>query len=142
MTPGVAVERVPTLDPAWLAHCDFGFGASGEAYPFDSAFAVPRGARLLAIVRIDGQAAGYIACTAEGDAAEVRRLEIDRPCRGQGLGHRLLDEARAWADAQGLSALRLETLADNPEAGRFFARYGFTLAGEADALLWRLPFRG
>ena len=137
MSSEAAIERVETLDPALLAQCDFSFGTSA-GYPFDSAFAVPRAGRLLALVRIDREVAGYIACTIAGAAAEVRRLEIDRGVRGQGLGRRLLDEGRLWATEQGLAALQLETLADNPYAGRFFGHYGFTLAREADALHWHL----
>ncbi|WHU01973.1 MULTISPECIES: GNAT family N-acetyltransferase [unclassified Sphingomonas] len=141
MSSSVAIERVATLDPAWLAGCDFAFDPSGRAYPFDNAFAVPRAARMLALARVDGQVAGYIACTRDGDSAEVRRIEIDRVRRGQGVGQCLLGEARAWAGEQGLSALRLETLADNPEAGRFFARHGFVRTQAADALHWHLPLQ-
>ena len=139
MSAGVTVERVATLDPAMLAHCDFSFDPSRNAYPFDSAFAVPRFGRMIAVVRIDGCVAGYLTCQSDGTSAEVRRIEIDRGYRGQGLGRRLLDEARDWACATGLSALRLETLPDNPRAGRFFARYGFILTGQAEALYWRMP---
>jgi GNAT superfamily N-acetyltransferase len=139
LSSGVAIERVATLDPAWFADCDFGIGVAGRAYPFDSAFAVPRASRMLALLRVDGRIAAYIACIRDGDAAEVRRIEVDRPHRSQGLGQRLLGEAQAWAREQGLSALRLETLADNPEAGHFFARYGFSQSHAADALHWHLP---
>ena len=138
MSPGVTIERVATLDPATLARCDFSFDRSRAAYPFDSAFAVPRSGRMIAVVRIDGCVAGYIACQSDGISAEVRRIEIDRSHRGQGLGRRLLDEARDWASAMGLPTLRLETLADNPAAGRFFGGYGFTLTGEGDVQHWRL----
>ncbi|WP_184162135.1 GNAT family N-acetyltransferase [Sphingomonas kyeonggiensis] len=137
----VEIERIASLDPALLAGCDFGLGTSGRAYPFDNAFAVPRAARMLALARVDGQVAGYIACTRDGDSVEVRRIEIDRARRGQGVGQCLLGEARAWAGEQGLSALRLETLADNPEAGRFFARHGFVRTQATDALHWHLPLQ-
>ncbi len=139
MSSGVAIERVAALDPAWLAGCDFGFGPSGKGYPFDSAFAVPRASRMLALARVDGRVAGYIACARDGEAVEVRRIEVDRPHRGTGLGRRLLGEACGWAREQGLSGLRLETLADNIEAGRFFARYGFIQSDAAAALRWHLP---
>jgi GNAT superfamily N-acetyltransferase len=138
---GVTIERVSTLDPALVAACDFGFEPSGRAYPFDSGFAVPRAARMLALAHVDGQVAGYIACTRDLDAVEVRRIEVDRSQRGQGLGRRLLAEAQAWASEQGLFVLRLETLADNPEAGRFFARYGFSQSHAVDTLLWHLSLQ-
>lgn len=137
----LAIERVAALDPALLDHCDFSFGASGWVYPFDSVFVLPRPERLLALVRLDGRVAGYVACRRDGDAGEVRRLEVDRAARGSGLGRLLLEEARRWAGEQGLAALVLETLADNPDAGRFFAHQGFALVREADALHWRLPLR-
>ena len=137
MSAGVTIERVATLDPAMVAHCDFSFDPSRGGYPFDSALAVPRSGRMIAVARVDGRIAGYIACLSDGEAAEIRRLDIDRCQRDQGLGRRLLDEAWDWASVMELPALRLETLADNPVAGRFFRRYGFTLAGEAEALHWR-----
>lgn len=139
MRSGAAIERVATLDSAMVAHCDFSFDPSRGAYPFDSALAAPRSGRMVAVARIDGRIAGYVACLADLEAAEVRRLEIDRRHRGRGLGRRLLDEAWEWACAMDLPALRLETLADNPAAGRFFRHYGFTLAGEGEALHWRMP---
>ena len=139
MRPGVTIERVATLDPAMVAHCDFSTDPSRGAYPFDSAFASPRSGRLIAVVRVDGRVAGYVACSSDGASAEVRRIEIDRGHRSQGLGRRLLDEARDWASATGLSALRLETHGNNAVAGRFFGRYGFTPIRQADALHWRMP---
>lgn len=141
MSSRVAIERVATLDAAMFAHCDFGAVPSVGAYPFDSAFATPKAARLLAILRLDGRIAGYVACQRERDAGEVRRLEIDSATRGQGLGRRLLDEARGWAGEQGLFALRLETLANNPAASRFFSRHGFSLTRALDTLHWHLPLR-
>nr|WP_257215045.1 GNAT family N-acetyltransferase [Sphingomonas sp. R-74633] len=113
----------------------------GRGYPFDPAFTSHRATdrRMLAFVRVAGRIAGYVACQQDGGgAAEVRRLEIDRRCRGQGLGQLLLGEARAWAAEQGLAALRLETMADNPAAGRFFARYGFTQSDGEGVLHWHL----
>jgi GNAT superfamily N-acetyltransferase len=129
---GAVIERVETLDPTALAPCDF-------LYPFDSAFAVLRAGRMLAVLRVGGRIAGYVACQREGNAGEVRRLEIDRAHRGQGLGRQLLAEARDWAAALGLSALILETLADNPAAGRFFSGNGFSPGYGGEALHWHLP---
>lgn len=139
MSPGATIERVATLDPAMVAHCDFSVDPSRGAYPFDSALTNSRSGRMIAVARIDGRVAGYIACLLDNEAAEVRRLEIDRCHRNRGLGCRLLDEAWDWASAMGLAALRLETLADNPAAGRFFRRYGFTLISRGEALHWRMP---
>ncbi|PJI88141.1 GNAT family N-acetyltransferase [Sphingomonas koreensis] len=142
MSAGVGIERIATIDPAMLAQCDFSFDPAVGAYPFDSALAVPRSGRMIAVARTDGRVAGYLACLSDGASAEMRRIEIDRGYRGQGLGRRLLDEARNWAWATGLSALWLETLADNPAAGRFFGRYGFTLTVRGDVLHWRMPLPG
>ena len=141
MSPGVTIERVATLDPALFVHCDFSFDPSRGAYPFDSALTAPRSGRMIAVARIDGCVAGYVACLSDGISAEVRRIEIDRCCRDQGLGRRLLDEARDWAVAAGLTALRLETLAHNPAAGRFFARYGFASTERGGVLDWQMPLR-
>jgi len=136
----VAIERVDTLDRVLLSRCDFSFGRPARAYPFDPGFETPRAARMIAVARVDGLVAGYGVCQRSGEAGEIRRLEIDGPHRGRGLGRRLLDEARGWAAELGLAALRLETLADNPDAARFFAHQGFTPAGQqGDALHWYLP---
>lgn len=139
MSSGVLIERVATLDPAMVAHCDFSFEPTGGAYPFDSALVVPRSGRMIAVARADGRVAGYLTCLSDGDSAEVRRIELDRGYRGQGLGRRLLDEATDWARVTGLPVLWLETLSDNPAAGRFFARYGFVPIGDGDELHWRMP---
>ncbi|MFS2110343.1 GNAT family N-acetyltransferase [Sphingomonas sp. Sphisp140] len=143
MTVDVSLERVSALDSAWFAGCDFGLDPAGRAYPFDPAYSVSLGPerRMIAVARIDGRVAGYAACQRDGDAGEVRRLEIDHAARGQGLGRLLLGEARRWAGEQGLAALVLETMADNPAAGRFFAHQGFVLIRQAKALHWQLTLR-
>lgn len=136
----VAIERVATLDRALLSACDFSFGTPARAYPFDPGFETPRAVRMIAVARVDGLVAGYGVCQRSGDAAEIRRLEIDAAHRGQGLACRLLDVARGWAAELGLAALRLETLADNPDAARFFAQQGFAAAGQEGVVLhWYLP---
>jgi streptothricin acetyltransferase len=47
-----------------------------------------------------------------------------------------MDLAVAWAKAQGLAGLTLETQSNNVPACRFYSRYGFTLGGY-DRLLYR-----
>jgi len=141
MTVDVILERVEMLDPALLADCDFRIDSSERSYPFDRAFAVPRSPdqRILAVARLGGRVAGYLACQRDGDVAEVRRIEVDRACRGAGIGRLLLEEARRWARHQALSALVLVTLADNPAAGRFFARHGFVRLETGKVSRWHLP---
>lgn len=156
----VTIERVATLDPALLAGCDFAFDVTEEAvppfdgpgiaatrpvaprlksYPFDTAFETGRrnSERMIALARVDGQVAGYLVCLRGwNQCAEIHRLEVDRQHRMHGVARRLVDAARGWAGEQGLPALRLKTQADNVPACRFYARYGFTLAG-ADRMLYR-----
>lgn len=78
---------------------------------------------------------------------------VERPHRSGGIGRRLFEQARAWAQAERLPGLMLETQNNNIGACRFYERQGFTLGGidrflyrgiDADtreiALFWYLPF--
>jgi len=149
VNPFVEVERVETLDPMWFADCDFSFELSRpagqrDAYPFDPAHESSRlaGDRMIAVLRVGRRMAGYIVCQLDGrGTAEVRRLEIDRRRRNQGLGRRLVREAKDWARECGLSGLRLATLGNNRAAGNFFGQRGFRLDGyKAGVFQWHLPF--
>jgi ribosomal protein S18 acetylase RimI-like enzyme len=64
-----------------------------------------------------GEVCGYIAC----DAAQVASLAVTEGRRGEGIGARLMDHAKAVRPA----GLRLWTFAANAGALRFYARQGF-----------------
>lgn len=66
--------------------------------------------------------------TAEGGPSGlIEDVVVDRAWRGKGIGRALLDEAEAWARAQGAS--RVQLLADqrNGPALDFYAGRGWTL---------------
>ncbi|KAI1692351.1 dual-specificity RNA methyltransferase RlmN [Ditylenchus destructor] len=73
-----------------------------------------------------------------GDASHRDRPRLP----GAGPGAPLARRSAGLGLGDGLSALWLETLADNPAAGRFFGRYGFTLTVRGDVLHWRMPLPG
>ena len=71
-------------------------------------------------------------------AKEVKGLSLLVPCkyayiqdfivkgthRNQGIGSRLMDESKLWAQNHGMDYLRLSVLPDNENARRFYSRHG------------------
>jgi GNAT superfamily N-acetyltransferase len=57
---------------------------------------------------------------------ELKQLYTEPDRVGRGLGARLMDWALDQARAVGADELQLSVYADNPEAQRFYARYGLT----------------
>jgi hypothetical protein len=55
---------------------------------------------------------------------ELKQLYTDPDRLGRGLGARLMDWARAEARKVGADVFELSVYADNPDAQRFYARYG------------------
>ena len=55
----------------------------------------------------------------------VTALVVDSDWRRRGVGRRLLNEARRWARAQGLVALRVRTRTDREDALAFYLAMGF-----------------
>ncbi len=70
----------------------------------------------------------------------LARLAVDRRVQGQGLGGVLLADAlkKAALASDIVGVFALEVLAKTPEAGRFYAKYGFVPIPE-DPLHWVLP---
>lgn len=60
---------------------------------------------------------------------------MDRERRGRGVGTRLMDCAKAWAQERRLHGLMLETQDDNLLACRFYRKYGMRIGG-VDELLY------
>lgn len=66
-----------------------------------------------------------------GDApAELKRLYVDPPLHGRGIGKQLLDEGIARAKSAGTKTLWLGVWEHNTKAQAFYTREGFTRAGE------------
>ncbi len=78
------------------------------------------------VARRDGEAFGCGAVRRlSPSTAEIKRMYVDAPARGRGLGSRILAELEAWAAAAGMSRLVLEVGDRQTEAIRFYERAGF-----------------
>lgn len=83
----------------------------------------------------DGRGVGCIAVRRVERAGHVlmyprRFLDIESICiqpqeRGKGVGHALLEKAKEFARQQGLQRIELNVWAENAEATRAFAAWGF-----------------
>lgn len=66
-----------------------------------------------------------------GDApAELKRLYVDPPLHGRGIGRQLLDEGIARAKNAGTKTLWLGVWENNTKAQAFYTREGFARVGE------------
>ena len=90
------------------------------------------------IVERDGEAVGYAqagpcglphADVRPGDG-ELKRLYLRADAQNGGTGRALMDVAMAWLLRGGPRTLWLSVWSENFGAQRFYARYGFELAGE------------
>jgi len=87
----------------------------------------------IAVIELDGAIAAFCKITyastlpRHSDALrpfELKQLYTDPDLVGRGLGARLMDWALDQARAVGADELQLSVYADNPDAQRFYARYG------------------
>jgi putative acetyltransferase len=85
----------------------------------------------LLLARVKGEGAGCVAVTrrvlADGmDAAEMKRLWVEPPFRGHGLGRRLVGSAIDWARVHQCAAVVLDTVNKAmPEATELYRSLGF-----------------
>ena len=63
-------------------------------------------------------------------AVELKRLYVDAPLQGRGLGSRFVDEALAWARSQRAPEMYLSVYSENEGAQRLYARYGWEKVDE------------
>lgn len=85
-----------------------------------------------------GTLAAYLFCSrlslpaenALPGAVELKRLYVDTPLQGRGLGSRFVEEALAWARSLGAPEIYLSVYSGNEGAQRLYARYGWQKAGE------------
>jgi len=61
---------------------------------------------------------------------ELKRLYVIKPLQGRGLGVHLMQAAMDWLLRDGPRTLWLGVWSENLGAQRFYARYGFSKAGE------------
>jgi ribosomal protein S18 acetylase RimI-like enzyme len=123
----------------------------GEEYGVDSRFgdfvaaAVARAAErgfpsereAIRIVELDGEHAGSIGLTDEGDGeAAIRWVVLSPEVRGNGLGRRLLDEMLAFAEDHGYRRVWLETFSELRAAAHLYLDRGFIVTSADTAPRW------
>lgn len=95
------------------------------------------------IAERDGEAVGYAqagpcglphpeASPADG---ELKRLYVRADAQGAGIGEALLRQALAWLERDGPRTLWISVWSENFGAQRFYARHGFTFAGEYEFIV-------
>jgi len=77
------------------------------------------------LARLRGAAVGCGGVALFSDFAEVKRMYVRDPARGQGVADAMLARIEQEVRDAGLSLLRLETGERQPAAMRFYARAGF-----------------
>jgi ribosomal protein S18 acetylase RimI-like enzyme len=86
----------------------------------------------------NGKLGAYLLCSplslpADGalpGAVEMKRLYVDAPLQGRGLGSRFVEEALAWARSRGAPEMYLSVYSENDGAQRLYARYGWQKVSE------------
>lgn len=82
------------------------------------------------VARQAGQAVGCCALVPlAATAAEIKRLYVDEPARGHGVGTRLLEAVERTANALGLDTLLLEAGVRQPEALALYRKRGYVRRG-------------
>jgi ribosomal protein S18 acetylase RimI-like enzyme len=97
----------------------------------------PRDREAIWIIELDGNHAGSIGLTDEGDGeAWARWVLLDPAVRGQGLGRRLVDEMVATAKEFGYRRIVLETFSDLRTAAHLYRSHGFRVTGSETGPRW------
>lgn len=97
----------------------------------------PRPGDFFRAVEREGRALGSIALEDEGHGlGHLRWFILDGSLRGSGLGRRLLAEALAHAEAEGIRRVYLWTLDGLPAAARLYAEAGFIEVERLTATQW------
>jgi N-acetylglutamate synthase-like GNAT family acetyltransferase len=98
----------------------------------------PREREAVWIVERDGEFAGCLALTDDGDAGVVRWFVLDPSVRGRGLGRRLIDELVERARELGYQRLQLETFSLLTAAAHLYRSHGFEVVDEDTGPRWGL----
>jgi ribosomal protein S18 acetylase RimI-like enzyme len=89
------------------------------------------------IVELDGEHAGSIGLTDEGDdAAAIRWVVLSPEVRGNGLGRQLLGEMLAFAEDHGYRRVWLETFSELEAAAHLYRDHGFVITAADTAPRW------
>lgn len=79
----------------------------------------------LFVAEHDGQPAGYITCTVDGEVGEIGLLGVAESAQGQGLGAALIRQALVHFAEHGCTRTRVVTQGRNVRAQRAYLRAGF-----------------
>jgi ribosomal protein S18 acetylase RimI-like enzyme len=74
----------------------------------------------------DDRIVGTVLATHDGRKGWINRLAVDAAVRRQGIGARLVREAEAWLDAEGMDILACLIEIDNPVSMQVFQTLGYT----------------
>jgi ribosomal protein S18 acetylase RimI-like enzyme len=97
----------------------------------------PRESEAIWIVERNGEHAGSLAMTDEGDGtACVRFFVLDPDLRGRGLGRRMFEELLDRARAAGFERAVLETFSDLTAAAHLYREYGFRVVSADTGPRW------
>lgn len=66
---------------------------------------------------------------------ELKRLYVSAKAQGSGVGAKLFEQALAWLERDGPRTLWVSVWSENHGAQRFYARYGFGMAGEYEFIV-------
>ena len=133
---GAAIRRATVADTASARELVFGVlgeyglvpepaGTDADLMDLETGFFADGGLFDVAVAP-DGRVAACCGIKILGDGrAELRKMYVRRDWRGQGLGHRLLDRALAWARASGHPRVELETASVLKEAISLYEKAGF-----------------
>ncbi len=91
----------------------------------------------ICLVELDGEHAGSLALTDEGNGeAAIRWFVLSPEVRGRGLGRRLLREMLASAVDVGYTRISLETFSELEAAAHLYRDHGFELVSAEAAPRW------
>jgi ribosomal protein S18 acetylase RimI-like enzyme len=97
----------------------------------------PSSREAICLVELDGEHAGSIALTDEGEGeATIRWVLLSPEVRGRGLGRRLLGEMLAEAVEVGYDRVCLETFSELEAAAHLYRDAGFELVSADTAPRW------
>jgi streptothricin acetyltransferase len=86
--------------------------------------------QIIFLAFIENQVVGQITAKRNwNEYACIEDLHVDKPYRGQGVGRKLIEQAKQWARDSAMPGLMLETQNTNVRACKFYENCGFVIGG-------------